>query len=116
MLAFAHIPTGTTANSGFDRDEVRVHCGPEDAHPLLQADRWRPFEHLFVQASLDFTGQAGRAGADRNCRLCPAVIHARRCRAAVSGSRRRLGDAIAAGPNAELRECVTWQNIVTRIS
>src|SRR6516162_6152435 len=24
MLAFAHIPTGTTANSGFDRDEVSI--------------------------------------------------------------------------------------------
>jgi hypothetical protein len=39
MLAFAHIPTGTTTNKGFDIDEVKSRLGePAIAPSAIGAD------------------------------------------------------------------------------
>jgi hypothetical protein len=39
MLAFAHISTGTTANRGFDVDEVKIRrIGPAIAPTAIGAD------------------------------------------------------------------------------
>jgi hypothetical protein len=39
MLAFAHIPTGTTANKGFDINEVRIrNIAPAVAPTAIGAD------------------------------------------------------------------------------
>ena len=39
MLAFAHIPTGTAANKGFDIDQVKGRCvAPASAMTAIGAD------------------------------------------------------------------------------
>jgi hypothetical protein len=38
MLAFAHIPTGTAANKGFDIDEVKGSAAPASAMTAIGAD------------------------------------------------------------------------------